>query len=73
MVFGSVSYPFTGDAERRPLSQDSGVNGHAYHDGISGVKDELRKNTQLHWKHGYMPGKTLREMFDSTDDQKYVK
>lgn len=55
---GRTSYPFTGDAERRALSQDSGLDGNAHHDGISGVEDELRKNSQLHREYSYMPDDT---------------
>lgn len=50
-----MAYPFTGDAERRPLPQDASINAHTHHDGISGVKDELGQNPQLHGKHGYVP------------------
>lgn len=50
-----VAYPFAGDAERRPLPQDAGVDGHAHHDGISGVKDELGQNPQLDREHGDVP------------------
>lgn len=53
-----MSHPFAGDAEWRPLPQDSGLDGNTHHDGISGVKDELRKNSQLRWKHSYVPDNT---------------
>lgn len=51
-------YSFAGDAERRALLQDSAVNADAHHDGISGVEDKLRENSQLHGKHGHMPDDT---------------
>lgn len=50
-----VAYPFTGHAEWRALPQDASINAHAHHDGISGVKDELWQNPQLHGKHRYVP------------------
>lgn len=53
---GGGAYPFTGDAERRPLPQHAGVDAHAHHDGVSGVEDELRQNPQLHGEHRHVPG-----------------
>lgn len=53
-----VSHPFAGYADWCPLPQDTGFHRHPHHDWISGVKDELRKNSQLRWKHSYMPDKT---------------
>lgn len=52
------THPFARDAERRSLSQDAGVHVHADHDGISGVKDELRKNTELHGEHRHVSENT---------------
>lgn len=50
-----MAYPLTGDAEWCPLPQDASIDAHAHHDGISGVKDELWQNSQLHGKHRYVP------------------
>lgn len=50
-----MAYPFAGDAERRPLPQDASIDAYAHHNGISGVKDELRQNSQLYRKHRHVP------------------